>query len=43
MQALAVLVDPCGDFGSLVFEFRGRRLIQLVAACLVVESKVLNR
>jgi hypothetical protein len=43
MQALAVLVDPCRDFDPLVFEFTRPRLIQLMIACLVVESKVLNR
>jgi hypothetical protein len=32
MQALGVLVDPCCDFGPLVFEFTGKRLIQLMVA-----------
>ena len=43
MRALAVLVDPCGDFGSLVFEFRGWRSIQLIVARFALMSKVLSR
>jgi hypothetical protein len=39
MQALGVLVDPCCDFGPLVFEFTGQRSIQLMVACLVVDEQ----